>query len=102
WRTRRQRNRGERMIRQTVGELGKDVRGRRCDQKKIRAVGQFDVAGPPVFFFVEETRHRRIFGKGLQGERRDELGRVVRHHWKNLVTLFHEQTRELGRFVGGD
>ncbi len=60
------------------------------------------MAGAPVFFFVEETGHHRVFGKRLQSERRDELGCVVRHHGKNLVTLLHQQTSKLSGFVSGD
>src|SRR6266487_1520162 len=87
------------MTGQAVRELSDDVRRRRRNQEKVRAIRQFNVTWPPIFFFIEETRHHRIFRKRLQSEWRDELGRVVGHHGKNLVTLFHQQTRQLGGFV---
>src|ERR1700737_1360860 len=90
------------MTGKTVCELGEDVCRRRRNQKKVRAIRQFDVAGAPIFFFIEKTRHHWILGKRLQSERRDEFGRVVTHDGKNLVTLLHEQTREFGGFVSGD
>ena len=76
-RARRQRDGGQRMTRQAVRQFGDDVRRGRRDQEKIRAVGQLDVARPPVFLFVEEAGRDRIFGKRLQRQRRDELGRVA-------------------------
>src|SRR5438445_10161907 len=90
------------MIGQSMHELSDDVCRRWCNEKTVRSIRQFDVAGAPVFFFIEETRHHRVFGKGLQGEWRNELRCVVRHDHKNVMTLFHEQTRQLGGLVSGD
>ena len=87
---------------ESVRQLRNDVRRRRRDEKKVRAIGKSDVARPPVFFFVEETRRDWILRERLQSERRDEFDRVARHHDKNVMTLFHEQARELGRFVRGN
>ena len=78
------------MISQSMRELSDDVCRRRRNQKKVGAISQFDVPGSPIFFLVEKTRHHRIFGKGLQSQRRDELGRVVRHDRENLVTLLYQ------------
>ncbi len=86
----RKRDRSERMARQTVRQLSDDVRCRRRNQKKVGAIRQFNVTRPPIFFFIEEARHHRIFGKRLQSERRDELGRVVRHDRENLVALLYQ------------
>ena len=58
--------------------------------------------GSPVFLFVVEARRDWILRKRLQGERRDEFRRILRHHDENIVALFHEQAGELGGFVGGD
>ena len=58
--------------------------------------------GSPIFFFVEEAGRDRILGKGLQRERRDELGRILRHDDKDSMTLLNEQAGELGGFVCGD
>src|SRR5437899_8044616 len=85
-----ERNRRERMVRQAVRELGDGVRRRRRNQKKIGAISQFDVSGSPIFFFVKKTRHHWIFGKRLQSQRRDELGRVAGHDRENLVTLLYQ------------
>ena len=92
-RARRERDRGERMTREPVREFGDDMRRRRRDEQKIGAICQFDVAGTPVLLFIIETCRDRIFGKRLQRQRRDEFGRIVRHHDKNIVSLFHEQAR---------
>ena len=101
-RARGERDRGERVMRQTVRELGDNVRRRRCDEEEIRSIGQLDVTGPPIFLFIKKTGHDRIFRERLQSERGNELGRVLRHHDENLMALFDEQTGELGRFVSGD
>src|SRR5205814_645277 len=85
-----ERNRGQWMVCQPVGELSEDVGGGRRDQKEIRTISQFDMSGPPAFFFVEEARHHRVLGKRLQSKWRDEFGRVARHYYKNLVTLFYQ------------
>ena len=90
------------MTRQTVREFGDDVRGGRRDQEKVRAIGEINVTGPPVFFFIVEAGRYRILGKRLQRQRRNEFGRVLRHGDKNFVALFHEQTGQLRRFIRGD
>jgi hypothetical protein len=38
----------------------------------------------------------------LESERRNEFNRIACHHDENVVTLFDEQTGELGGFVGSD
>ena len=58
--------------------------------------------GCQLCFFIVEAGRDRILGKCLQSERGDELGRVLRHHDKDIVTLLDEQAGQLGRFVGRD
>src|SRR2546429_9326686 len=43
-----------------------NMRGGRCNDKQVRAIGELDVAGPPIFLFVKETGCHRVFGKRLQ------------------------------------
>ena len=102
WRARGQCDGGERVTRQPVCEFRDRVRRRGRDEKKVRAIGKSDVARPPVFFLVEETRRDWILRERLQRERRDEFNRVARHHDKNVMTLFHEQARQFRGFVGCD
>src|SRR6266516_3144420 len=92
----------ERMTRQTMCELGDYVRSSWRDQHQVPAVRKLNVARSPAFFFVEETRHHRIFRQRLQRERRNKFGRVMCHHHENFVTLFDQQTRKLWGFVRGD
>ena len=70
--------------------------------RRFGAISELDVTGTPVFLFVKEACRDRILRKRLQRERRNEFSRIVRHHDKNIVTLFDQQTRQLSRFVGGD
>src|SRR6266571_8226710 len=90
------------MISQPVRELRKHVRGGRGDEQQVGAISELDVTRPPVFLFVEEGGNDGIFGKRLQGERRDELGCILRHDDKKVVALFHEQAGQLGGLVSGD
>jgi len=94
-----ERDGGKRVTRESIRELCDDVRRRRCDEKKVRAISELDMSGPPVFFFVEEAGADGILRKRLERERRDEFDGVASHHNENIVTLFHEQTRQLRGFV---
>ena len=87
-----QRDGRERVTCQSVREFGDYIGGRRRDEEEVSAIGEFDVAGPPIFLFIEETRRDWILGKSLKRERRDELDRIARHHHENVVPLFDEQT----------
>ena len=78
------------------------MRGRRRDDEKVRAIRERNMTRTPVLFFVKETYGDRILRERLERERRDEFRRVGRHHDKHFVRLFHEKTRQLSRFVGGD
>ena len=101
-RARGERDGRERMTGETVRELGDDLRGGWRDEKEVCAIGELDVTGAPIFLFVIEAGRDRIFGKRLQGERRNKFGRVLRHHDKNLMALPDQETRQLRGFVGGD
>src|SRR5439155_12650012 len=87
---------------QAVGELGNNVRCRRCDEKQGRAVSEFDVAGPPIFLLIEEARRHWIFLKRLESKRRNKFSRMLGHDDKHFMSLFDEQTGELGGFISGD
>jgi len=64
-RTRGERDGRKRVTGQTVRQLGDDVRGRGRNEEKVRAVGEIDVTGSPVFFLIVEARRHRIFRERL-------------------------------------
>jgi len=68
-RARGERDRRQRMTRQTVCKFGDDVRGGWRDQDQVCAIREINVARPPVFFLIVEGGRHRIFGKRLQRER---------------------------------
>ena len=90
------------MTGQTMSKFRNNMRGGRCNEKQVRAIGELDVAGPPIFLFVKETGCHRVFGKRLQCKGGNKFSGILRHHDKNFVTLFHEHTGELRGFVSGD
>ena len=71
-------------------------------RKQVRAIGELDVTGPPIFFLVKEAGCHRIFRKRLQRERRNKFSRVLRHDDKDFVALFDQQTGKLSGFIRGD
>ena len=97
-----QSDRCERIIRDAACEFGYRVRSGWSDQKKIRRVGQGNVAGMPGFLFVENSCCDRIARQCLESERRDKLGGMFCHHHIDIAPSLREAACELGGLVAGD
>ena len=97
-----QRDARQRVVRQSVRELGDDVRGRGRDEQQVGIVRQFDVRGLPAFLLVVEISHDGMPRHGLEGQRRDEPQRVRRHGDMDAATGLGQQAGEVNGLVRGD
>ena len=93
---------GQRIGRETVGELGEQRSGRGGDEKEVRLIGELDVAGFPRLLFIFERDEHRVAGESLQGQRRDELAGAVGHEAMDFVAGLDELRGEVRSLVGGD
>ena len=72
------------------------------DQEKVGALGKRDVPDSLLRDQVEKLQVDRISGKGLEGERRHELGRRVGHHDMHRGARLGQQAQQLHRLVDRD
>lgn len=93
---------GKRVGCEAVGELGESVGAGGGDEEEVGAVGEFDVTRFPRIFFVLKRNEDGVARENLQGEWRDELGRVLGHDAVDGVAEFGELAGEFSRFVGCD
>lgn len=85
-----------------VGEEGEGVGGGRGDEEKIRAIGEFDVAGFPGLLFIFQGNQHRIAGEGLEGEWGDELASGLGHDRVHIMPGFDKLRCKIGSFVSSD
>ena len=92
----------EHIVPQAVGDLGADIGGGGGNDHQIRPVRQGDMLHLIHRESVKGIRIRLPGGEVLEGERRDELRRVLRHHHVHLGMELHQGRCQIRRLVGRD
>jgi len=106
-----QRQGGEQVVGQAVGQLGQRVGGSRGDDQQVGGLGQADVddvGGQDTVLAhggvqrAPQAGENGATGEGLEGERRDKAGCRFRHHHVHLRPGLGQPAGERADLVSGD
>ena len=96
----RQRDGGEHVICQTVGQLGQHVGSSRGNEQRVRRVGKRNMRHIILEVAVEGIHDAAPVCQRFKNQRGDELGGVFRHQHMHIRPHFYQRMGHVWHFVG--